>query len=106
MGQINSKFRSTINGIAHWCPGCEEMHVLPLNRGWTFNGNHDCPTFTPSFLHTFNRPPEEDGPEICHYILTDGVLNFCGDCTHSLAGRSVPLPDLPTGCTDSKGDLP
>lgn len=32
---------------------------------------------------------------LCHYHLQGGVLNFCGDSPHELAGKSVPLPDLP-----------
>jgi hypothetical protein len=32
--------------------------------------------------------------KICHYILTDGVLDFCADSTHALRGK-VPLPPLP-----------
>lgn len=28
------------------------------------------------------------------------MLNFCADSTHALAGKSVPLPDLPTHAVD------
>lgn len=34
-------------------------------------------------------------PFVCHYILTNGILNFCGDSTHTLANKAVPLPELP-----------
>jgi hypothetical protein len=93
-------------GYLHWCPGCEESHTLP--SGWTFNGDLERPTFTPSFKHEgrkrvfinrewvgeWLRDAKGDTiPYICHYILTDGVLNFCGDSTHSLAGKSVPLEE-------------
>lgn len=78
-------------GHIHWCPGCERIHILP--DGWTFNGNPDRPNFTPSFKHTWNRTG--DPLKCCHYIVTDGVLNFCGDSTHALAGKSVPIPPLP-----------
>jgi hypothetical protein len=92
----------------HWCPACEEMHHLP--DSWSFNGNVDKPTFTPSFLNRGLRRTfvngqwvgdwirDSDGnpiPFICHYILTDGTLNYCGDCTHAMAGKSMPLPELP-----------
>jgi len=80
------------------------MHVLPWKRGgWTFNGDVVRPTFIPSFLHQWRRMGA-DGvtPEDmrCHYILTDGVLNFCGDSKHALAGKSVPLPELPPELSD------
>jgi hypothetical protein len=100
-------------GFAHWCPGCEEMHKLP--DGWAFDGNLEKPTFTPSFKHEGIQRFFVDGkwtgdwkrdangstiPYICHYILTAGVLNFCGDSTHNLAGKLIPLPLLPEGFTD------
>ena len=77
-----------------WCPGCEEMHVLPWKRGkWTFDGNVDAPTFTPSFLIRWKD--EEGGVQlVCHFILTAGMLDFQPDCTHALRGK-VPLPPLP-----------
>lgn len=108
MNQVSATLRRLTNGYAHWCPGCEEMHRLP--DSWTFDGNVECPTFSPSFKHSGVRAVTVNGewtgefvtdaagkpiPFICHYILTAGVLNFCGDCTHSLTGRSVPLPPLP-----------
>jgi hypothetical protein len=89
------------------------MHPLP--DSWQFNGDLENPTFQPSFKHEGFKTVNEDGvwtgewerdlndnliPFICHYVLTSGILNFCGDCTHSLAGKSVPLPILPEGLTD------
>ena len=104
MSRVNAKLRRGETGYFHWCPGCEEMHPLP--DGWQFNGNLDSPTFSPSFLQTFVRwtgGVDEHGLGLgekqnltCHYILTDGVLHFQADCFHGLAGKSVPLPDLPT----------
>lgn len=50
MGQVSSTLRRAEGGYMHWCPGCEEVHVLPDR--WTFNGDLDSPTFTPSFRHS------------------------------------------------------
>ncbi len=89
------------------------MHLLP--DGWSFDGNFISPTFSPSFKHSGVQRVFVEGrwtgdwkrdangntiPFVCHYILTAGVLNFCGDSTHSLAGKAVPLPQLPEGLTD------
>lgn len=75
----------------------------------------ESPTFSPSFKHeamltekingkwTGEWVRDSDGktiPSICHYILTAGQLNFCGDSTHALAGKTVPLPELPEWLTD------
>lgn len=86
------------------CPGCastrdgyEGLHMLPITGGtnlrptWSFNGNLELPTLSPSILTKFNW----EGKEIvCHSFLTDGVFNFLGDSTHALAGQQVPIPDL------------
>ena len=116
MGQINAKFRSTVRGPSFWCPGCKQMHVLLTDAGWAFNGDYDRPTFTPSFLITGIKcnegpnggwdgtwPRDEYGnaiPYRCHFILTDGILNFCIDSDHELAGQAVPIPDLPQALAD------
>jgi hypothetical protein len=57
---------------------------------WTFDGNSDKPTFSPS-MNIVGR---------CHYLLKEGMLQFLGDCNHELAGKIVPLPELPLYLTD------
>ncbi len=115
MGQINYKLRRVENGIAHWCPGCEEIHILPAS--WYFDGNLEAPTFRPSFKHSGIQRVFVDGkwtgewkrdvagntiPYICHYNVVAGKLQFCADSTHALAGKEVPIPDLPPGLTDEE----
>lgn len=109
--------RRAEDAYVHWCPGCEEVHRLP--DSWQFNGNIQSPTFKPSFKHSGMKRNIVDGkwigegvdawiydnkgkpiPYICHYILTNGILNFCDDCTHSLAGKSIPIPKLPEYLSD------
>lgn len=87
MSKVSPYLRRGEGRYFHWCPGCEMMHPLPDT--WTFNGNVDKPTFSPSFKQTIGQG------EICHYILIDGVLNYCNDCWHPLSGKSIPLPELP-----------
>lgn len=107
MGQVSPKLRRGETAYFHWCPACDERHPLP--DSWAFNGDLVRPSFTPSFKHTRHKydsyTPEGRGigerrTVTCHYILTDGVLNFCTDCTHALAGHAVPLPDLPAEARD------
>jgi len=93
-----------LGGYQHWCPGCKQRHFIPIPR-WGFNGNMEKPTFTPSVKLLRSRYKE--GKEIpgteesyCHYVLTDGILNYQGDCAHELRGTQVPLPDLPDERTD------
>ena len=92
--------------VAFRCPGCEGVHVIPVapeqsGDSWGYNGNPDAPTFTPSVLVRTGRavdpafvPEPGDPPEICHSFVTDGRIQFLGDCTHALAGQTVPLPEF------------
>lgn len=83
---------------------------------WEFNGNMEKPTFKPSLkIEWWQNPPFDpttgdfkrgtDGNYlldsdkrllgakhmICHSIVTDGVIHYCPDCTHELAGQNVPM---------------
>ena len=114
MGQINDRLRSVADGgVAHWCPGCEEMHVIP--KSWSFDGDFGSPTFSPSVQITGKQKVVAKGEwtgewvrdakgaaldYCCHYFLRAGELQFCGDSTHQLAGKTVPLPSLPAYLRD------
>lgn len=100
--------RVNADRTAFWCPGCDEAHVV--NRSWTFNGNHDRPTFYPSIKVTGTQPITDEEhaalmaggtvkprPRCCHSFVTDGRIRFLSDCTHALAGQTVDLPEWPTG---------
>lgn len=93
MARLSPKLRSTSNGVAHWCPACHEPHVYTTKPGrhacWSFDGNVESPSFSPS-MKLWNSQ------KTCHYFLTGGRLQFCGDSTHALAGQTVDLPDWPS----------
>jgi len=95
-------------GYGHWCPGCgygHEINVEPDRRGvkWLFDGNVSKPTFSPSINLKVNTPDmgkhyQSDYPSrVCHYFIRQGMIQFLGDCTHSLKGQTVELPDIPNG---------
>ena len=96
------KLRTLEGGrVAFMCPGCREMHQVRVQGEggptWTWNGSHDAPTFTPSILVTYNGPDAGiDGapPAVCHSFVTDGRIQFLGDCTHAMAGQTVELPEV------------
>jgi hypothetical protein len=117
--KLSSKLRSVEGGgLMFRCPGCEESHMVTVGEGagprWGYNGNPDAPTFTPSVLiksgHycegqqgkdcwcTFEERIGRKSPFkcfVCHSFVTDGRIQFLGDCTHALAGETVDLPDWP-----------
>lgn len=86
------------------CPGCGGPHGVPV-RGtgrpiWGWNESVDSPTFTPSIKVTYPANPNalEEFKEwrterICHSFVKDGKIQFLVDCTHSLAGKTVEIPD-------------
>ena len=93
-------------GYAFKCPGCKDEHHIPTvgEKAWGFNGSLDAPTFTPSILvRGFVPITDEDRDRImagedvhrrpfcCHSFVTDGRIQFLGDCTHALAGQTVKL---------------
>ncbi|WP_037422010.1 DUF6527 family protein [Sinorhizobium sp. CCBAU 05631] len=102
---LSGKLRSVEGGrIMFWCPGCDGAHQVGVGEGpgprWGYNGNPDAPTFTPSVLVTYNGADAgKDGapPAVCHSFVTDGRIQFLGDCTHALAGQTVDLPDFDGG---------
>jgi hypothetical protein len=85
--------------LFHWCPGCEEIHGVEVdNRNkpcWSWNENVDKPTYGPSVLHFTTDPETRQRETLCHYFVNDGMIAFCGDCPHKLAGHTVAIPPLP-----------
>ncbi len=101
MKVIQAKFKETeLEGIFQiYCPGCKSRHSIdtvkpnPLGHLWTFNGDMEKPTFTPSVNISW-----ESGSKLiarCHFIITDGIIHYCPDCTHPLVNQKVELPDVP-----------
>lgn len=90
---------------AHWCPACQQLHDFAVeqpftNRAqWTFDGNGNLPTMSPSMNIRIGPYPSDAGEpgrmDVCHYFLTHGRLLFLGDCTHALMGQTVDLPAIP-----------
>lgn len=117
--------------IQFHCPGCNDEHGVrvttppagyelrepsPPHPCWTWNGNLDLPTFSPSVLvtrgHFCHNPPvpgncacdfQERFPDEepwawpctrCHSFVRDGRIQFLPDSTHKLAGQTVDLPEI------------
>lgn len=102
MSAIGRKLRRLEGGrIAFWCPGCKSMHqvrvVAEQGTGplWMWNQCTDSVTLEPSILVNAQGPYFNPGAPICHSFLREGQLQFLGDCTHELAGKTVPLPNFP-----------
>ena len=104
MSALSKILRSAQDGMLIFqCPGCGCAHGVHVGDGqgprWTWNGNADQPTFTPSILVTWPANPNADEKfkewrteRRCHSFVTDGRIQFLGDCTHLLVGQTVELP--------------
>jgi len=92
-------------------------------KAWTWNGDAERPVFSPSVLTrsghyaydtprdtcwcTYNAEQKAKGEKPssfectrCHTFVgcngaQPGEVIFLGDCTHALAGKTLPLPDIP-----------
>lgn len=122
MAALSKILRSCEGGrVVFWCPGCDEAHGIRVHGErpgplWSWDGNVDYPTFSPSILVrgvdmtakgladydawcAAGHPPGvgafETRPSVCHSFVRAGKIEFLGDCTHALAGKTVPLPDFP-----------
>ncbi|HWK13245.1 MAG TPA: DUF6527 family protein [Rhizobiaceae bacterium] len=109
--------------VAFWCPGCKELHQVRVrpaeSPSWDFDGNYDRPTFSPSILVRSGHfvPGHKPGDSCwctycaeddaagtpgfsckqCHSFVRDGHIQFLGDCSHALAGQTVPLQPIDAG---------
>lgn len=76
-----------------FCPGCKNYHAFttkhPTFSPWTFNGDLDKPTFSPSML--CNKDHVESR---CHSFVKDGKIQFLNDCFHELKNQIVELPEI------------
>ena len=90
------------DGVAiFWCPGCETYHGVWVDKkneltgaNWQWNGDKVNPTFKPSILVNKKGDYYNPGEPTCHSFVTNGSIRFLNDCTHKLAGQTVPLkPD-------------
>ena len=89
-------------GWSFRCLGCKCPHTVAENwthdgkvfEGWTFNGNVEAPTFSPSIL--VHEIKSEDGTvwkPRCHSFVTDGRIQYLSDCGHALAGQTIEIPE-------------
>lgn len=102
---------SKLLGWRIWCPACKTEHFFELGPrirngvvkgpGWSFDGNFDAPTFTPSMNISWGPFPEDSNRagqyDRCHSVITAGRIAYCADSTHALSGQTVDLPDFPLG---------
>ncbi len=81
------------------CPACGYGHFfrtvphkdLPV---WTFNGDRERPTFSPSMLVNARTHVTNPNAILCHSFVRDGKFEFLSDCSHAMAGKTVEIADV------------
>lgn len=116
---MNAKLLRLEGGLlSFYCPGCKCSHGF--DSRWTFDGNMEAPTFSPSLLvgpnwripdgWDFDTAPRDEKGELllgpdgvhvlgafevrCHSFVRAGRIEYLGDCTHELAGKTIPMEDI------------
>lgn len=88
------------------CPACagevliwgdgEPHPAIPFHEvnvgagGWSFNGDLQLPTLSPSVRTRYG----DHLAYTCHFFVKDGRIEYCADSTHKMAGQTVDLPDM------------
>jgi hypothetical protein len=99
MGWIRGKkiYESRDGMFLFECPGCGGIHAFYTKNGpivdgreqnWTYNGNGDAPTISPSLDVSKTDPAHH-----CHSYIRDGMITFLSDCYHPLKNTTVEIPD-------------
>lgn len=102
--KINTGEQKTDRIATFRCPGCKCIHTLTIDAPnhwgarWSWNGSVEKPTFSPSYVERVGPYPECSSKagqiDVCHSFIRDGNIEFLGDCTHDLRGRTVPLDPI------------
>ena len=93
----------------HYCAGCSQRHLIPtvgaedgftsITARWAFSGTYEAPTFSPSININIPSWTTEDGRPVpgyaCHYFINSGMIQYLSDCTHALAGQTLPMSEFP-----------
>lgn len=93
---LSPKLLKMGESIYFHCVGCNMLHPYRIEGDatigpvWGYNRNVDKPTFTPSLLVDANRPERR-----CHLFVTDGRIQYLGDCFHDLKNTTVDMVDIP-----------
>lgn len=80
------------------CPACKHAHVVTFQNHtmpWSWNGNIERPTITPSLKISECSEKGEPIRVICHLNVTDGMLVYHIDSSHEFAGKTIPMVDWP-----------
>ncbi|MDF0540769.1 DUF6527 family protein [Sphingobium sp. H39-3-25] len=96
MKELSPVLARSEGSLVFGCPGCRNWHIINVDVAerpqWSWDGNAEAPTFSPSVLANGPGPYHVPAFPTCHSFVRSGQIEFLGDCTHAFAGRTVPIP--------------
>lgn len=79
--------RTTTTGQYNfWCPACKIAHSFKVPP-WGFNDDMEKPTVDGS-IYVMGVIDDKQGIR-CHLFITDGIIEYCDDCSHNMKGKKV-----------------
>ena len=83
--------------VSYKCPCPMGEHRLPVSGSkrpkWSFDGNLEKPTISPS-INSWTGPSDNPKKIVCHHFVRNGRIEFCGDSTHELAGKTIDMEPI------------
>lgn len=79
-----------------YCIACDNLHAPRVTGDgplWTWNGDAESPTIAPSVRVRWDEG-EQRIQKCCHFFVREGRIEFCGDCTHALAGQTIEMQEV------------
>lgn len=100
---MTTYFRDVGGGLrVFWCPGCNDRHVIDAR--WTVTESNGVYTVSPSIVNTTGHYSTGHIPECwckmpgapfqcvrCHVFIRNNTIEYLGDCSHAMAGKTVPM---------------
>lgn len=97
LGEIVKARREPNGLIVFRCPACatdsKKTGLHALDNRWKFNGDFNAPTFDPSVAVTMEFGDGQP-TDVCHSYVVAGRIQYLGDCTHSMRGKTADLPEI------------
>ena len=86
-------------GLTHcfWCPACKCGHGVSVRAPgpvWVISGPDNAPTIVPSVKVEVMADEGRVRVSCCHLNVTSGMLHYHGDCTHGMAGWTIPMEEF------------
>ena len=89
--------------LIFWCEGCKGKHVLNSKK-FSFKVSPEGLLYTDTGVGLVKKD-QEGNISICRFMITDNIITYESNCTHSKKSQSIPLINLETAEEKSFGKI-